>query len=112
MEPAMLRTARRCRKLAPSVVALAFAVVIGGVSTAPARAQGFDENRGREMHRDHDNREHYRQHDHHRDHHRDHNEYESRSYGRPAYVYSPPPVYYAPPPGPPIIDFVFPLRFR
>jgi hypothetical protein len=108
MEPAMLRTARRCRKLAPSVVALAFAVVIGGASTAPARARDVGENRGSEMHRDHDNRQHYRQHDHHRN----HKEYESRSYGRPAYVYSPPPVYYAPPPGPPIIDFVFPLRFH
>jgi hypothetical protein len=103
MEPAMLRSGRRCRNLAPSVVALALAAIIGGAATAPARAQEYDQG-GRERHweqHDHGNRNHYRESD------RD-----TRYYSRPSYVYAPPPVYYAPPPGPPIIDFVFPLRFR
>jgi hypothetical protein len=104
MEPAMLRSGRRSWKLAPSVVALALTAVIGATSFAPARAQESDENRGHDMHRTHDNRHHDRQ--------RDDDRYEYRYYQRPAYVYSPPPVYYAPPPGPPVIDLVFPLRFR
>jgi len=101
MEPAMLRTGRICRKLAPSVVALALAAVIGGASTAPAQAQDSNWNRGHEVQRDHDNRHHYRR-----------SERDTRYYSRPAYAYAPPPVYYAPPPGPPVIDLVFPLRFR
>jgi hypothetical protein len=103
MDPAMQRTGSRCQKLAPSVVALALAAIIGGAPTAPAHAQNYDGNRGREMYRDHDNRHHGR----------DRDRYETRSYRSPAYVYAPPPVYYyAPPPPPPVIDLVFPLRFR
>jgi hypothetical protein len=104
MKPAILRIGRICRKLAPPLAALALAAVIGGASTTPARAQEFDGNRGHQMKRDHDNRHHYRQHDDDR--------YEYHSYERPAYVYVPPPVYYAPPPAPPVVDLVFPLRFR
>jgi hypothetical protein len=101
MKPAMPRTGSKCPKLAPSVVALALAAIVGGAATAPAQAQDSDRSRGHEVQRGHDNRHHYRQHDR-----------ESSSYARPAYVYAPPPVYYAPPPGPPVIDLVFPLRFR
>ena len=104
MEPAMLRTSKIHRKLAPSAMALVLAAVIGGVATAPVQAQDAYRNRGREIQRGHDNR-----HDNRR---RDRDRYELRSYGRPAYVYAPPPVYYAPPPGPPVVDLVFPLRFR
>jgi len=103
MEPAMLRIGTSCRKLAPSVMALAFAAIIGLASTAPALAQ--EENGWRQRQRDHGNRHHYRQPD----------RYENRSYERPAYVYAPPPVYYAQPPAyyaPPVIDFVFPLHFH
>jgi hypothetical protein len=108
MEPAMPRTGRRCRKLAPSVVALVLAAVTGGASTAPARAQDGEGNRGREMQRNHENR-----HDNRRDNRYDNRDrYEYRSYGPPAYVYAPPPVYYAPPPGPPVVDLVFPFRFN
>jgi hypothetical protein len=102
MEPAMLRTGWKCRILAPAVAALALAAVIGGASTAPARAQENEWSRGHDSQRGHDERHHYRRSD------RDSHYY----YSRPSYVYAPPPVYYAPPPGPPVIDFVFPLRFR
>jgi hypothetical protein len=103
MKPAMLRTGWKCRKLAPSVLALALAALIGGLSIAPAQAQDSDWNRRHQVQRNHDNRYHDRNRG---------REYQYRSYERPAYVYSPPPVYYAPPPGPPVIDFVFPLHFR
>jgi len=102
MKPAMLRTGWKCRKLAPSVMALALAALIGGVSIAPAQAQDSNWNRRNQVQRNHDNRYHDRNRG---------DQYRS-SYERPAYVYSPPPVYYAPPPGPPVIDFVFPLHFR
>jgi hypothetical protein len=109
MEPATLRIGTRGRKLAPFITALTVAAAIGWASTEPAHAQDYDQNGGRNVHRDHNSRDHnYRP----QDRHRDRNRYESRSYERPAYVYSPPPVYYAPPPPPPAIDFVFPLRFR
>lgn len=81
---------------------LALAVLIGGLSTAPARA---DDDRGRNEHhgdRGHEDRGRG-------DRHQSRGYYEGRA---PGYVYAPPPVYYAPPPGPPAIDFVFPLRFR
>ena len=102
MEPATTRTGNRRWGLAPTVMAVVIAALAGGMSTAPAQAQQNDWNRGREVHRHHVDHERYR----------DHDQYQLRSYSRPAYVYSPPPVYYAPPPGPPVIDFVFPLRFR
>jgi hypothetical protein len=108
MEPAMLRIGRKCRNLVPSVMALALAAVIGGASTTPTRAQEYDGNRGRDVHRGHDDSQRNRQRD------RGQHAYrgEDPSDDRPAYVYAPPPVYYAPPPAPPVIDFVFPLRFR
>jgi hypothetical protein len=117
MEPAMKRTGRRCCKLAPSVMALVLAAIIGAASTVPVRAQDSDGNRGREMQRNHDNRHDNRRDNRYDNRHdnrqRDRDQYEYRSYGRPAYVYSPPPVYYyAPPPGPPVVDLVFPLRFH
>jgi len=105
MNAAMQRIGTACRNLAPPVVApilaIALAAVIGGASTVPAYAQ---ESNGRYEQRQRDNRDHHRQYDRDR--------YRSNSYEHPAYVYAPPPVYYAPPPGPPVIDFVFPLRFR
>jgi hypothetical protein len=104
MNPAILRIGSICRKLTPPLAALALAAIIGGASTTPARAQDSDGNRGHQMKRDHDNRHHHRQ--------RDDDRHEYYSYERPAYVYTPPPVYYAPPPAPPVVDLVFPLRFR
>jgi hypothetical protein len=102
MEPATTRTSNRRWNLAPAAMAVVIAALAGGMSTAPAQAQRNDGNRGREVHRHQVNHERYRNHD----------QYQLRSYGSPAYVYSPPPVYYAPPPGPPVVDFVFPLHFR
>jgi hypothetical protein len=92
----------------PSMVALVLAAVIGGSSAIPAGAQEYEGNRGREMQRNHDNR-----HDNRRESRQgDRGRYDSRSYARPAYIYSPPPVYYAPPPPPPVVDLVFPFRFN
>jgi len=102
MKPAPTRTDKRRWGLAPTVMAFVIATLAGGVTASPAWSQENDWNRGHQSQRHHYSRA--------RDHQR--NDYEFRSYDRPAYVYSPPPVYYAPPPGPPVIDFVFPLRFR
>lgn len=86
------------------VATLALATAVGGMSTAIARADGYDrghEDRGRHAQRGHQQW---------------HGERESRGYvyERPrAYSYAPPPVYYyEPPPPPPVIDFVFPLHLR
>jgi hypothetical protein len=100
MQSAMTRTDNRRRSFSLFVMAFAIATLTGGLLIVPAEARD-----------DHDNRGHQeRRHD---DHGRDrHGDYRLQGYGAPAYVYAPPPVYYAPPPGPPVIDFVFPLRFR
>jgi hypothetical protein len=108
METATTRASKRRWNLASAVTALVIAALAGGVSTAPARADDNDWNRGHQQERHDVRHEHNRD----RDRDRDREQYELRSYGRPAYVYSPPPIYYAPPPGPPVIDFVFPLNFR
>jgi len=103
MEPATRRTNKRRWGLAPTVMAFVIAALAGGMTATPAQSQENDWNRGHQSQRQHYSRareHHYR------------NDYQLRSYDRPSYVYSPPPVYYAPPPGPPVIDFVFPLYFR
>ncbi|PKU23007.1 hypothetical protein CWS72_18365 [Telmatospirillum siberiense] len=84
-------------------MAVVIAVLTGGLLSLPAGAEDGrnHENRGRQMERHHDDRGRYRRED-----------YRLRSYEQPDYVYAPPPVYYAPPAGPPVVDFVFPLRFR
>jgi hypothetical protein len=102
MERATTRPSKRRWNFAAAVIALAVATLAGGMSIAPAHAQDRDGDHWREgeRHAVHHQRD------------RDRDRYQLHSYGQPAYVYSPPPVYYAPPPGPPVIDFVFPLRFR
>jgi len=100
MKPALKRIGTRYRKLAPSVLAIALAAIVGGASLAPALAQERNDDRGRHVQRGHER--HYSNRDRGYD----------RSYESPAYVYSPPPVYYAPPAPPSGINFVFPLRFR
>ena len=105
MESATTRTSKWRRDLTSAAMTLVIATLASGVPTASAEAQDRDRDRGREYHHHHGGHDHWR--------YRDRDRYELRSYGPPAYVYSPPPVYYyAPPPGPPVIDFVFPLRFR
>ncbi len=79
-------------------MALALATIIGGAGMAPARAAN-------------DNGYHQRQAAH-RDHDRGREQHRYYRHAAPANVYAPPPVYYAPPSAPPVIDFVFPLRFR
>ena|SRR5579863_1559825 len=102
MEPALPRIGWKGRRLTPSIMALAFAAVMGGTLVAPAWARDDDGDRGRGVSRD--GGSHYRDAHHGR---RDRGYYDS-----PSYVYAPPPVYYAPPQGPPAIDFIIPLRFR
>lgn len=94
------RSGRIARSFGRAALVLALATVIGGAGMAAARA---DDNNGHRQGNDH-RRAPQRGHDHGRDQH--------RYYAAPANVYAPPPVYYAPPSGPPVIDFVFPLRFR
>jgi hypothetical protein len=94
MTPAMMRTGDGRRRLAPAVLALTLAAIVGAAWTAPAQAEERD--RGHEVNRGH----------HHRDWHG------ASAYVAPGYVYAPPPVYYAAPEAPPAINFVFPLRIR
>ena len=101
MDSAMTRTSKRRWRVSPAILALVIAALTGGLLTVPAKADDHGD-RGRQMERHHEGR----------DHDRGRGDYQLRSYSPPAYVYAPPPVYYAPPPGPPVIDFVFPLRFR
>lgn len=93
MESAMQRSGNSRWNYPMTVMALAMIAVVGGGSMAPAWAMN-DEHRGHAIaHRGHGRSPHV-------------------VYAAPSYVYAPPPVYYAPPPGPPVISFVFPLRFR
>jgi hypothetical protein len=98
MKTTMTRTANVRTQIGGAAIALGLAVILGVAYAAPARADD-DDHRGRSWERAHHERDR-----------RDRPVY--RGYERPGYVYAPPPVYYAPPPGPPVIDFVFPLRFR
>ena len=79
------------RSIGGLMLTLTLAVLVSGLSTAPARADD----------RDHDNRGHER--------------HAPRHYYRheaPAYIYAPPPVYYAPPPRRPVFDLFIPLTIR
>ena len=114
MESVRTPTRKRCWSLAPAVMALVIAAVAGGV---PAQARDHDEGGGwQDEHRDHEDHGRHLGHDRGRGHDRDDRDdrraYELHSYGRPQYIYAPPPVYYAPQPAPPVIDFVFPLHIR
>ncbi len=93
MDSATTRTSRKRWNFATAVMAAAVAVLAGGVLAVPAQARDHGRGHGHAVQRHYDN-------------------HRLRSYGRPNYVYAPPPVYYAPPPGPPALDFVFPLHFR
>ncbi len=79
------------RSVGGLVLTLTLAVLVSGLSTAPARADdhGHD-GRGHERHRPH----HYYRHE------------------APHYVYAPPPVYYAPAPRRPVIDLYIPFTVR
>jgi hypothetical protein len=91
------RARTKNQAIAGMVLTVALAALIGGLSAVPARADNDD--RGRNVQHERVQRERHRPHAAHR-------------YEAPQYIYAPPPVYYAPPPRPPVIDFVFPLRFR
>ena len=93
MKSATMRTGESRRNLAPTVMALTVAAIIGAAWMAPVQAE--ERGRGHEVSRAHHGRDWHR-----------------GGYAAPAYVYAPPPVYYAPPEAPPAIDFVFPLHFR
>jgi len=99
------------RKIISLALATMFAAAIGGLSSIPALAietgdeHGDRQERGqqeRDVHQEREQHGYTARHSH------------RRYYGdeEPRYVYAPPPVYYAPPERPPVIDFVFPLRFR
>ena len=106
MEASRAATSVKYRKVGGMMLTVALAALIGGLSLVPAQADDHDQGRNVQRGRSQnhpppprrDNRDYYG--------------YQYNGYGGPSYYYAPPPVYYAPLPGPPIIDFVFPLNFR
>jgi hypothetical protein len=121
MKTTMARTPNVRSQIGRTAIALGLAVLLGAAYAAPASADNNDQ-RGRNDQRDNNQRDnnqryndqrgrHVQQAQHQRDqsYHRDNRSY---SYDRPADVYAPPPVYYTPPSGPPVLNFVFPLRFH
>jgi hypothetical protein len=97
-----IRTTRPSNKHGTLVLSAALAILIGGLTSVPARADG-DDGRGRNVQQAYNDRaRHPVRHVRHVD-----NRYEA-----PRYVYAPPPVYYVSPPQRPAIDLIFPLNFR
>jgi len=88
MDTSMTQSAQRHWTLRRIAMGLVLAAVVAGIA-APAQADDRhrrdDHRRGRDYHHD-------------------------RGYEAP--VYAPPGVIYAPSPGPPALQFVFPLTFR
>lgn len=96
MKTAAMQIKTRYRKLSGIAMVLTLAGLIGGLSSMPARA---DDDRERNVQRERSQAPRHLSHRYYR-------------HEAPRYVYAPPPVYYAPPLQPPVIDFIFPLRFR
>ena len=106
METLAFWTKARCRNLLPPFLA-GIGIVALTIVMLIVQAEARDNDDGR---RD-NGHEHFRDNDHGRGH--DRYQYENHAYyGRPDYLYAPPTNYYVAPPAPPVIDFVFPLRFR
>jgi len=95
-------TGRSYRRLGGIAMIATLVVLVGALTTTPARADDDERGRNVQQHQKHDNGR--------RPAHRPYRY--DYGYSQPNYVYAPPPVYYAPPPRPPAIDFVFPLNFR
>jgi hypothetical protein len=117
------QTTRRRNALRTALMALAFAVTIGGVVAGPARADEDGDHRGHGE-RGHDGRDHWDRdgdrewRDHarvaeaRRDDERRREEWRERHEYRPGVVYEPPAVIYTPVRPSPAIDFVFPIHIR
>lgn len=100
------RWAGNIRGAAKTLLCLALAVVMVGMSVTPVLARDDDRDHGRDNRPRRDN--HYRH-----ERHYGHGEYNRPGYyPEPGYYEPPPPVAYTPPPPPPGITFVFPLRFH